>query len=86
LTLRTELNCNITHLALAWVAANPNTSTVILGASKPEQILDNLKAIDVLPKLTPAVLEKIDEILDNKPAPPNTYGRMPLDPTGRKWY
>jgi aryl-alcohol dehydrogenase-like predicted oxidoreductase len=81
-----ELGCGITHLALAWVAANPNTSTVILGASKPEQVLDNLKAIEVLPKLTPDVLEKIEKILGNKPAPPNTFGRAPLDAMGRKWY
>lgn len=59
----------MTHLALAWVARNPNTSTVILGASKPEQVLDNLKALDVIPKLTPEVLEKIESILENKPAP-----------------
>lgn len=59
----------MTHLALAWVAKNPNTSTVILGASRPEQILDNLKALDVIPKLTPEVLDKIEAILDNKPAP-----------------
>ncbi|TFY62884.1 hypothetical protein EVJ58_g3571 [Rhodofomes roseus] len=64
-----ELGCTVTHLALAWVAVNPNTSTVILGASKPEQIVDNLKAIEVIPKLTPEVLEKIDKILDNKPEP-----------------
>lgn len=59
----------MTHLALAWVAINPNTSTVILGASRPEQVLDNLKALDVIPKLTPEVLEKIDKILANKPDP-----------------
>lgn len=59
----------MTHLALAWVAKNPNTSTVILGASKPEQVVDNLKALDVIPKLTPEVLDKIEAILDNKPAP-----------------
>ena len=58
-----ELNCKVSHLALAWVARNPNTSTVILGASKPEQVLDNLKALEVLPKLTPEVLEKIEEEL-----------------------
>ena len=57
------------HLALAWVAKNPNTSTVILGVSKPQQIIDNLKALDVIPKLTPEVLDKIEAILDNKPAP-----------------
>ena len=65
----TELNCKVSHLALAWIARNPNTSTVILGASKPEQVLDNLKALEVIPKLTPEVLEKIEEILGNKPAP-----------------
>ncbi len=59
----------MSHLALAWVARNPNTSTVILGASKAEQVLDNLKALEVLPKLTPEVLAKIEEILDNKPSP-----------------
>ena len=57
------------QLALAWVAKFPTTSTVILGATKPEQVLDNLKALDVIPKLTPEVLDKIDEILGNKPKP-----------------
>ena len=65
----TELQCKVSHLALAWIARNPNTSSVILGASKPEQVLDNLKALEVIPKLTPAVLEKIEEILGNKPSP-----------------
>lgn len=64
-----ELGCSVIHLALAWVARLPSTSTVILGASKPEQVVDNLKAIDVIPKLTPEILEKIEKILDNKPAP-----------------
>ena len=59
----------MTHLALAWVAASPNTSTVILGASKPEQVTDNLKALEVIPKMTPEILEKIEKILDNRPAP-----------------
>jgi predicted aldo/keto reductase-like oxidoreductase len=55
---------------LAWVAKNPNTSTVILGASKPEQVTENLKAIEVIPKLTPEVMVKIEEILNNKPEDP----------------
>ncbi|PSR81995.1 hypothetical protein PHLCEN_2v6170 [Hermanssonia centrifuga] len=63
-----ELNCKVSHLALAWLVIKPHTSTIILGASKPEQILDNLKALDVLPKLTPTVLEKIEEILATKPS------------------
>ena len=64
-----ELGCTVTHLALAWLAANPNTSTVILGATRPEQVLDNLKALDVIPKMTPDILEKIEKILENKPEP-----------------
>jgi aryl-alcohol dehydrogenase-like predicted oxidoreductase len=81
-----ELDCKLAHLALAWVARNPNTSSVILGASRPAQVADNLKALDVLPKLTPDVLAKIDDILGNKPAPPNMYGRPALDAHGRAWY
>jgi len=70
-----EFGCKLSHLALAWVAKNPNTSTVILGASNPGQITDNLKALEVLPKLNPEVIEKIECILKNKPAPENLYGR-----------
>jgi aryl-alcohol dehydrogenase-like predicted oxidoreductase len=62
-----ELQTTTAALALAWVALQPQTSTVILGASKPSQITDNLKAIEVMGKLTPEVLEKIEEILKNKP-------------------
>ncbi|KAI0931644.1 hypothetical protein AcW2_000488 [Taiwanofungus camphoratus] len=78
-----ELGCSVTHLALAWVAVNPNTSTVILGASRPEQVVDNLKALDVIPKLTPDVLAKIEQILGNKPEPESTWGRPALDRFGR---
>jgi len=69
--LITSLEFNVTPgvLALAWVAKNPNTSTVILGASKPQQIVDNLEALKVLPKLTPDVMAKIENILRNKPSP-----------------
>ncbi|OBZ79692.1 putative voltage-gated potassium channel subunit beta [Grifola frondosa] len=78
-----ELGCSVSQLALAWLAVNPNTSTVILGASKPWQLIENLKALDVIPKLTPAVLENIDKILDNKPKPQTTWGRPGLDKLGR---
>ncbi|TEB16533.1 Aldo/keto reductase [Coprinellus micaceus] len=81
--LAEELGTSTAALALAWVAVNPNTSTVILGASSPQQVTENLKALDVLPKLTPAVLEKIETILANKPDEPNVYGRPGLD-TRRK--
>ncbi|KAG6919860.1 hypothetical protein DXG01_015567 [Tephrocybe rancida] len=65
-----ELQTTPAALALAWVAKNPNTSTVILGASSPEQLKENLKALEVLPRLTPEILGKIEAILNNKPAPP----------------
>ncbi|KAF9478923.1 Aldo/keto reductase [Pholiota conissans] len=78
-----ELQTTIAALALAWVAKNPNTSTVILGASKPEQILENLKALEVIPKLTPEILRKIDAILKTTPEPLPTHGRPALDKFGR---
>jgi aryl-alcohol dehydrogenase-like predicted oxidoreductase len=55
-----ELDTTVSALALAWVTKNPNTSTVILGTSNPEQVKQNLKALEVIPKLTPEVLEKIE--------------------------
>ncbi|KAG6813710.1 hypothetical protein H0H92_008118 [Tricholoma furcatifolium] len=65
-----ELQTTPSALALAWVAKNPNTSTVILGASNAEQLKENLKAVDVLPRLTPEIMEKVEAILQNKPDPP----------------
>ncbi|KJA28303.1 hypothetical protein HYPSUDRAFT_33640 [Hypholoma sublateritium FD-334 SS-4] len=78
-----ELQTSITALALAWVAKNQNTATVILGASKPEQITENLKAIEVVPKLTPEILRKIDHILENTPEALPSFGRPSLDRLGR---
>jgi len=63
------------QLALAWAAKHPGASTVILGASKPEQVYDNLKALDILPKLTPEIMAEISAILDNDPTPEPNYGR-----------
>jgi voltage-dependent potassium channel beta subunit len=57
-----DLGCNVAQLALAWVHRNPHVSTVILGASKLGQLQDNLKALEVAPKLDAAVLERIDGI------------------------
>ena len=56
-----ELGCNLSQLAIAWAAHNPRVSTVITGASKLSQLQDNMGAMDVLAKLTPEVLAKIDE-------------------------
>lgn len=64
-----------THLALAWAAKNKNVSTVILGATKVEQVHDNCKALAMMDKLTPEVMEEIETVLDNKPKPAPDYGR-----------
>lgn len=64
-----ELGCTLAQLALAWCLKNPNVSTVITGASKPEQVRENMRALEVVPKLTDEVMAKIEEILDNKPRP-----------------
>lgn len=64
-----------THLALAWAAKNPNVSTVILGATKVEQVHDNCKALALIDKLTPEVMEEIEAVLDNKPKATPEYGR-----------
>lgn len=65
--LTQELNCTLAQLALAWCLANPHVSTVITGASKVSQVTENMQALEVLPKLTPAVLERIEQVLNNKP-------------------
>lgn len=55
-----ELGVSLAKLSLAWCAKNPNVSTVITGASRVDQVKENLSALDVLPKLTAEVLERID--------------------------
>ena len=50
---------------------NQNVSTAILGATKKQQLLENLKSLDVVPMLTPDVMEKIETILKNKPKLPD---------------
>jgi voltage-dependent potassium channel beta subunit len=68
-----ELGCTTAQLAIAWCLLNPNVSTVITGASKPEQVADNMKAVDLVDKLTPEVVDQIEEILGNKPEIPTDF-------------
>jgi len=75
-----ELGCSVTHLALAWVASRSLTSTVILGASSATQIVDNLKALDIIPKITPELDQKILEIVANGPKPEPRYRDDPAPP------
>ncbi len=62
-----ELGCSVAQLAIAWCAKNPNVSTVITGASRAEQVVENMKAMAVIEQLTDDVIETIESILDNRP-------------------
>jgi voltage-dependent potassium channel beta subunit len=68
--LAAKLGTTVSQLSIAWCAKNPHVSTVILGASKADQLKETLKALDVLALLTPAVLEEIESIMKNKPQLP----------------
>ncbi len=62
-----DIGCTLAQLALAWCLKNPNVSTVITGASRPEQVSENMKALEIAPKLDSKILEHIEAILGNKP-------------------
>jgi voltage-dependent potassium channel beta subunit len=68
--LALELGTSLPKLGVAWCLKNPNVSTVILGATKEEQLKETLQAAEVLPLLTDEILLKIEEILQNKPIHP----------------
>lgn len=65
--LAKELDVSLASLSIAWCIKNRHVTTAILGATKKEQLTENLKAIDVMEKLTPEVMEKIEGIMDTKP-------------------
>jgi voltage-dependent potassium channel beta subunit len=54
-----DLGCSLAQLSLAWCAKNPNVSTVITGASRADQVKDNLGALDVLDRLDDATMQQI---------------------------
>jgi voltage-dependent potassium channel beta subunit len=60
-----RLGATLSQLSIAWCAANPRVSTVITGASKVEQVRENLGSLDVLAQLTPDVLAEIDAVLES---------------------
>ncbi|KAJ5562758.1 hypothetical protein N7461_001519 [Penicillium sp. DV-2018c] len=62
-----ELGVTTAQLALAWVLKNPNISSMITGASRPEQVTENIRALEVVGKLTDEVVEKIEKAVGNKP-------------------
>jgi len=65
--LAQELNCTMAQMAIAWCLSNDDVSTVITGASCPEQVTENLEALAVAERLTPEFLARIESILDNSP-------------------
>jgi len=70
-----ELNCTSAQLALAWCLKNPRVSSVILGATSTTQLEENLGALTILPRLTPELIERIENIGGGrgKPAFPSSY-------------
>ena len=56
-----ELGASLAQLAIAWCLLNPHVSTVMLGASKTEQLEQNLGALDVLPKIDEAIQQRIEK-------------------------
>lgn len=67
--LARSLSCTLAQLALAWCLKNQHVSSVITGASRPEQVKENLGALEVEERLTPEVMEQIEAILKNRPQP-----------------
>jgi voltage-dependent potassium channel beta subunit len=68
--LAKELGVSVAALSIAWCIKNPNVTTAILGATKKEQLTENLKALDVLSKLDDAVMQRIENIVQTKPVLP----------------
>ncbi|MFN8242539.1 MAG: aldo/keto reductase [Ferruginibacter sp.] len=68
--LAAKLGVSTASLSIAWCIKNPNVSTAILGATQKTQLLDNLKALEVMKKLTPELMEKIEAIMKTKPVLP----------------
>ncbi|HSR66656.1 MAG TPA: aldo/keto reductase [Acidobacteriota bacterium] len=68
-----ELGCSLAQLALAWCLNNPHVSTVITGATRPEQVVENMKSLKVAEALTPDLMQRIEDILANTPTPEENW-------------
>ena len=58
-----DLGCSLAQFSLAWCAGNPRVSTVITGASRPEQVVENMKAMEVVPRIDADVRARVERIL-----------------------
>jgi len=75
-----RFGANLAQFALAWVIKNTDVSTCIVGASKPQQLEENLKALDLVVKITKEIESEVDEILGNAPLGEmdwSTFTRLP---------
>lgn len=68
-----NLNITLPQMALAWCLKNKDVSTVITGASKPEQVEENMKAMDAVDKLDADIMGRIEDVLENKPSPQEDF-------------
>ncbi len=68
-----NLGITLAQMAIAWCLKNPHVSSVITGASKPQQVRENMQALDYVDRLTEEVMDQIDTILGNKPKPLSDY-------------
>ena len=68
--LSNELDISLAELSIAWCIKNPNVTTAILGATRKEQLLQNLRSLDAVVKLTPEILLRIEDIVQTKPVLP----------------
>jgi aryl-alcohol dehydrogenase-like predicted oxidoreductase len=73
LPLADELGIRPAQLAIAWCLKNPHVSTVILGASRVEQLRQNLEALDKVALLTDEVMRRIEDVLQNRPELPTQF-------------
>ena len=65
-----DLEMSLPQLGVSWCLKNPDVSTVILGASKSEQLEENLKSIELYQRIDDAAMERIEDILQNQPSHP----------------
>uniref|UniRef100_A0A8C7MZM6 Voltage-gated potassium channel subunit beta-1 n=1 Tax=Oncorhynchus kisutch TaxID=8019 RepID=A0A8C7MZM6_ONCKI len=66
-TISEKLGCTLPQLAIAWCLRNEGVSSVLLGTSSPIQLAENLRAMEVIPKMTAGIVTEIDQVLGNRP-------------------
>ena len=73
-----KLNCTLAQMSIAWIIANPDISTVILGSTKISQVEEIIPAVDIYKKMTKDIIKEIEEILNNAPIGPWDYESFKL--------